>query len=66
MKIASSNRWSPKPCARAWWAELPPLYDAYQAYWQRLVGDLERVREECPNLFAELRHGALRGLIHPL
>ena len=47
-------------------AELPPLYDAYQAYWQRLVGELERVREECPDLFTELRHGALRGLIHPL
>ena len=52
-----------RPCLVA---ELPPLYDAYQAYWQRLVGDLERVREECPDLFAELRHGALRGLIHPL
>ena len=47
-------------------AELPPLYDAYQAYWQRLAGELERVREECPALFSELRHGALRGLIHPL
>ena len=47
-------------------AELPPLYDAYQAYWQRLVAELERVREACPALFTELRHGALRGLIHPL
>ena len=52
-----------RPCLVA---DLPPLYDAYQAYWQRLVGDLERVREECPALFTELRHGALRGLIHPL
>ena len=47
-------------------AELPPLYHAYQTYWQHLTGELARVREECPALFAELRHGALRGLIQPL
>lgn len=47
-------------------AELPPLYHAYQTYWQHLAGELTRVREECPTLFAELRHGALRGLIQPL
>ena len=47
-------------------AELPPLYHAYETYWRHLVGELARVREECPTLFAELRHGALRGLIQPL
>ena len=47
-------------------AELPPLYLAYQTYWQHLTSELARVREECPALFAELRHGALRGLIQPL
>ena len=47
-------------------AELPQLYHAYQTYWQHLAGELTRVREECPTLFAELRHGALRGLIQPL
>ena len=47
-------------------AELPPLYHAYETYWNHLAGELTRVREECPTLFAELRHGALRGLIQPL
>ena len=47
-------------------AELPPLYYAYETYWQHLVGELTRVKEECPTLFAELRQGALRGLIQPL
>lgn len=47
-------------------AELPPLYHAYQTYWNHLVGELTRVKVECPTLFAELRHGALRGLIQPL
>ena len=46
--------------------DLPPMYDDYQAYWQHLVGELERVRQQCPALFTELRYGALRGLIHPL
>ena len=47
-------------------AELPSLYHAYQTYWQHVVSELTRVRDECPTLFAELRHGALRGLIQPL
>ena len=47
-------------------ADLPPLYHAYETYWQHLVGELTRVKEECPTLFSELRHGALRGLIQPL
>lgn len=47
-------------------AELPPLYHAYETYWNHLAGELVRVKEECPTLFAELRHGALRGLIQPL
>ena len=47
-------------------AELPPMYHAYQTYWQHLARELSRVREECPALFAEMRHGALRGLVQPL
>ncbi|GIX46754.1 MAG: propionyl-CoA carboxylase [Candidatus Tectimicrobiota bacterium] len=47
-------------------ADLPPLYAEYVAYWQALVQELDHVRRHCPNVFRELRHGAIRGLIHPL
>ncbi|MBM3225314.1 MAG: hypothetical protein FJZ47_16135 [Candidatus Tectomicrobia bacterium] len=46
--------------------DVPALYEAYQRYWQTLVGELELVRERCPTLWDELRYGALRGLIQPL
>lgn len=46
--------------------DVPQLYTAYQDYWHSLVGELELVRERCPYLWDELRHGAVRGLIHPL
>jgi acetyl-CoA carboxylase carboxyltransferase component len=46
--------------------DLPPLYAAYQAYWQLLMQELQRAATESPTLFHELRYGALRGLIHPL
>jgi acetyl-CoA carboxylase carboxyltransferase component len=46
--------------------ELPELYVQYQAYWQTLCDQLETVREQCPQLYNELRYGAIRGLIHPL
>jgi hypothetical protein len=42
------------------------MYEAYQAYWQTLVQELQRAETESPTLFRELRYGALRGLIHPL
>ena len=35
-------------------ADLPPLYHAYETYWQHLVGELTRVREECPTLFCRV------------
>ncbi|MEE9146545.1 MAG: carboxyl transferase domain-containing protein [Candidatus Tectomicrobia bacterium] len=46
--------------------DIPQLSAAYKEYWQTLVGELELVRERCPQLHQELRYGTLRGLIHPL
>lgn len=46
--------------------QVTALFTAYQAYWQTLQQELDLVREQCPQLFAELRSGAVRGLIHPL
>ncbi|MEE8302105.1 MAG: carboxyl transferase domain-containing protein [Candidatus Tectomicrobia bacterium] len=46
--------------------ELPEMVAEYQAYWQTLVAELETMREQCPHLYNELRHGAIRGFIHPL
>lgn len=47
-------------------AELPPLYEAYEQYWQTLVHELEGMQKHCPNAFQELRYGAIRGFIQPL
>ena len=46
--------------------DIPVLYRDYQAYWRGLARELELVQQQCPLLYRELRHGALRGLIHPL
>ncbi|MGE3540134.1 MAG: carboxyl transferase domain-containing protein [Candidatus Tectimicrobiota bacterium] len=46
--------------------DLPQLYDAYQEYWQQLHAELTLVQQRCPQLWNELRYGALRGLIQPL
>ena len=46
--------------------DIPQLSAAYKEYWQTVVGELELVRERCPQLHQELRYGTLRGLIHPL
>ncbi|MCZ6873387.1 MAG: hypothetical protein O7G88_07625 [bacterium] len=46
--------------------ELPKLYAQYQVYWQTLRNELEIVRKQCPDLYNELRYGAIRGFIHPL
>jgi hypothetical protein len=46
--------------------DVPQLYAAYQEYWHTLVGELDLVRERCPDLWQELRYGAIRGLIQPL
>jgi propionyl-CoA carboxylase beta chain len=46
--------------------DVPPLYAAYQEYWQTLVDELTLVQEHCPTLWHELRYGAIRGLIQPL
>jgi acetyl-CoA carboxylase carboxyltransferase component len=46
--------------------DIPQLYADYQDYWQALVREVERVQQQCPHLYRELRYGTLRGLIHPL
>jgi acetyl-CoA carboxylase carboxyltransferase component len=46
--------------------DVPALYAQYQEYWQSLVRDLEAVQTQHPDLYRELRHGAIRGSIHPL
>ncbi|ETW94638.1 MAG: hypothetical protein ETSY1_33980 [Candidatus Entotheonella factor] len=46
--------------------DVPALYRAYQDYWHALVREMELVRQQCPQLYHELRYGTLRGLIHPL
>ena len=47
-------------------ADIPALYRDYQAYWRELARELDVARQQCPQLYHELRYGALRGLIHPL
>ncbi len=47
-------------------ADIPLLYRDYQDYWSALVRELQLVQDQCPQLYQELRHGTLRGLIHPL
>jgi propionyl-CoA carboxylase beta chain len=46
--------------------DVPEMYAQYQEYWKTLVDELRVVQAQCPNLYRELRYGAIRGLIHPL
>jgi propionyl-CoA carboxylase beta chain len=46
--------------------DVPQLSAAYRDYWQTLGRELDLVQAHCPQLWHELRCGAVRGLIQPL
>ncbi len=46
--------------------DIPHLYAAYRDYWKALARDMHVLQDQCPHLYRELRHGTIRGLIHPL